>query len=593
MKQFTFDCWTRYLTHFESGFIVNYFIDYLTITELLCLDNAHTNHTLRPYYLQILHFLFHRDTSTLRANDIGLQWLFKRGLMIKRIDSTTTFANIDIINQFSSTINNISIFDCSSFTDSVLNNILQNYTRLRDIRIKRCLSLSTSAYSALFNHIEHLDSLTLEFPMLSRVDHITLNILIDGSITYNNLLSLHLLQVNLTDNFIAQLLHYTPNLKSIDISYNQELTDNSLYTISKYCTSLITLCTIGVSLITNVGVISILNSCVYLTSLSVDPHAMMYTPCLDGKYGCVLSSSTLALQSLSIFPNSNPQHYDPSSTSYHPSFLDELCLCIPKLATLFLSSSSVTNAAVVTSLFTHCNVLVEVDLSVCRVVDDDVIIALAYSCPKLTSLDISSCPLVTDRSIEILAAQCLCLSILHMNNMSNNSLTSRSFTAISSINNRTSPLLGLHTSNNGHISDLDIELLCSNNHKIQKLDLSKCILLTNTSLYSIAKHCRDIQHLNLEGIPGLSNRGIVALTTRLTRLTDLKVPKRCDTFALYMCMSDVCHVVSMMSYFSMILWVSIPLLILVHVCTYIILCIVILTLVRRLHLSYIHMLDTV
>ena len=195
-----------------------------------------------------------------------------------------------------------------------------------------------------------------------------------------------------------------------------------------------------------------------------------------------------------------------------------------------------TNAAVVTSLFTHCNVLVEVDLSVCRVVDDDVIVALAYSCPKLTILDISSCPLITDRSIEVLAAQCLCLSTLHMNNMSNNNITSRSFTAISTVNNRTIPLLGLHTSTNCHISDLDIELLCSNNHKLQKLDLSKCVLLTNTSLYSIAKHCRDMQHLNLEGIPGLSNRGIAALTTRLTRLTDLKVPKLCYTFYLCMCM---------------------------------------------------------
>lgn len=164
-------------------------------------------------------------------------------------------------------------------------------------------------------------------------------------------------------------------------------------------------------------------------------------------------------------------------------------------------------------------------------ITDDTAYALATCCRNLEVLDMSGCSFVTDVTIRLMGTYCT--KIRQLNISSCNLITDEGLACISSLQSlqqlsfaNCQRLSGLKLLHLGHLplTELDISSnqfppkcfakLSKYFLKLTKLNLANCVQVTDTLLEIILTKCTRLKHINLGGIPLLTNKTLQLLNSR-------------------------------------------------------------------------------
>ncbi len=173
--------------------------------------------------------------------------------------------------------------------------------------------------------------------------------------------------------------------------------------------------------------------------------------------------------------------------------------------------------SIIQSVSKHCLDLTRINFAHCFAVGDETLAALAQYLPTLTHVNLGACRYSED-GIEMLVKGCPNLISI---NMFENGIGDE---AIMHIANHCPMLEKLNLfSTHGYadgkpITDASILLLSSKCTALAQLILSDA-QITNNSLQSLAKHCKNLSYFFYFNCPLLKKRGLNALKWQLSKLT--------------------------------------------------------------------------
>jgi F-box/leucine-rich repeat protein 2/20 len=265
-------------------------LQYLTVKDIVNLDNACMNHKYRPQLMDKIDgviLLGHKDTSIKASlfkwlgirRDKGtsikaslFKWLAMRRvylrimmIMVHNLNLTSSSIDNDYVDQFRYTqhvvmrgpiIDDMAIFIIShcpcllsidiidnsrshQVTDHTLQSIAEHCTRLQSLSLSDCRKITNAGLIIISEHCTGLHSLNLE--------------------------GCH----EISDSSIISISTHCTGLQSLNLESCGQITDVSIISISIYCTGLKSLNLSGCDQITDASIISISENCTGVTSLDV------------------------------------------------------------------------------------------------------------------------------------------------------------------------------------------------------------------------------------------------------------------------------------------------------------------------------------
>ena len=277
-------------------------LQYLTVDDIVQLDNACMNHKHRPQLMEKiggvilvgdkvkptkallfikwlgmrriylinmnLHFEYDTSFSSTMENDYVDQFRFTQHVVMKGpiIDDGMAIFIIShcpclLLIDISSTY-----YYCSSspqLTDHTLMLIAEHCTGLQSLSLNRCYEITNTGLITVSEQCTNLQSLKINYS-----DQISDASILSISIHCTGLLSLDLVYCNqVTDVSIISISTHCTGLQSLNLKYYDEITDASIIPISENCTGLKRL-DISCTDITDASLIAIAKNCTGLQLLS-------------------------------------------------------------------------------------------------------------------------------------------------------------------------------------------------------------------------------------------------------------------------------------------------------------------------------------
>jgi hypothetical protein len=379
-------------------------LQYLTVDDIVELDNACTNHIYRPELMDKISgvILTAEDKDNLRPSHLlVLRWLGTRRiycasmqLFINKV-SGLALCKIIYVDQLKYTQH---ILVRGSCTDDTMEFIISRCPFLISISLialNGCM-VSDDSLQFIATHCTGLQQLFLDInPASVRIKDAGL-ILISQRCT--NLISLKLNCCSLiTDSSIISISNHCPNLTYLEIVSCHRITAASIISISIHCIGLQSLVLYGF-MITDACILSISTHCTGLQLLILDEIACRISD------ASIISISThcTGLQSLSLF---GCRITDASiiSISTHCTGL--------QLLTLKDIGFRITDVSII-SISTHCTGLKSLKLDYCFLISDASIIHISENCTGLTKLSVAYTD-ITDASLIAIAKNCTGLQSLN------------------------------------------------------------------------------------------------------------------------------------------------------------------------------------
>lgn len=230
-------------------------------------------------------------------------------------------------------------------------------------------------------------------------------------------------------------------------------------------------------------------------------------------------------------------------------------LCIARLLSLStaLNKISLTNCTHLTSIgissafLPICGNLLTLCLQGMRELSDETIVKLSAQCPVLHSVDFSYCALLTDTSIIALSRSCKSLQRAYLHH--NNNYTDAAMHAIA---DHCDKLIALHVAHCAGVTSFGIYYVLQQCYFLDTLYIgsplgptsaelvhivTKCARLTyklslhvpvidDTVLLAMAKHCKDIHHIDFHACGGYTEHGVMALVRACTKLQNFVLSER-------------------------------------------------------------------
>ena len=305
-------------------------LPYLTVDDIVNLDNACMNHKYRPQLLAKIDgvILIGDKDKSMKASLfkwLGMRRIYLIEMQIQGsiIHSTPAMSirklKNDYVNQFRYTQyvvlrgpikNNMSIFIIShcpcllsmdiiddheqpspQITDRTLHSIAEYCTGLQSLSLSCCQKMTDTGLITIFEHCPYLQSLKvvycqqmtdaiiisistycigLKLLNLGDCDQITDASIISISTHCTGLQSLHLgFCTQITDASIISISTHCTGLQSLNLSICQQISDASIISISTHCTGLLSLHLVGCRQITDASIMSISTYCTGLQSLDL------------------------------------------------------------------------------------------------------------------------------------------------------------------------------------------------------------------------------------------------------------------------------------------------------------------------------------
>lgn len=158
-------------------------------------------------------------------------------------------------------------------------------------------------------------------------------------------------------------------------------------------------------------------------------------------------------------------------------------------------------------LASMCAQLTHINLSGCKRITDKGLQAVAKNCHQLVDVDLTRCMEVTEKGYTAIAAGCQRLQVLRMYACAH--VNDATLTACGQLlpDLRIIDICGAHL-----VTDSGAQALAKC-HKLEVVNFTWCVQLTDTAICPIAAGCKGLQSLSLHGLRGITNQTIEALAT--------------------------------------------------------------------------------
>ena len=251
-------------------------LPYLTVNDIVKLDNAFMNHKDRPQLLEkISGLILTGDKYDTYMKASLFRWLGMRRIYLIKIffdfkddNSTPSSIENDYVDQFRYTQH---VIMRGSIRDDMAIFIISKCTCLLSIDISRDykdhIQITDHTLQSIAEHCSGLQSLSL-----NNFGEITDAGLIAISEHCPNLQSLEIISSSITDASIISISTYCTGLQTLCLQGCCEITDASIVSISTHCTGLLSLNIVKLHCrkITDVSIISISTHCTGLQSLNLE-----------------------------------------------------------------------------------------------------------------------------------------------------------------------------------------------------------------------------------------------------------------------------------------------------------------------------------
>ena len=325
-------------------------LPYLTVDDIVKLDNACLNHEYRPQLLDKINGLILTG-----YDDIFMEALLFKWLGLRRI----YFIEMILI-----------LNDDSLFLSCIENN-----------------------YVNQFRYTKHI-------VMSGRIrDNIAIFIMSHCSSLLSIYISGHSPDSQVTDETMLSIAEHCTGIQSLSLNNCKQITDIGLVTISEHCSNLTSLKVFGSS-ITDASIISISTHCTGLQSLNVGCHLHHQ---ITNASIISISTHCPGLRSLVLSGCYRITDRSIMSISTHCTGLQSLNIDCDK-----------TTDASIISISTHCTGLESLHLEDCDLITDASIISLSIHCTGLLSLHLQGSDQITDVSIISISSHCTGLKSLHL-----------------------------------------------------------------------------------------------------------------------------------------------------------------------------------
>ena len=299
-------------------------IPYLSVDDVVKLDNSCMNHKYRPQLLEKISgviLIGDKDRSVKASlfKWLGMRriYLIKMLLVVSDFYLTPFGMENNYVDQFkytqylvmSGTIrDDMAIFtishcpcllsiDINSYcygielTDHTLKSIAEHCTVLQSILLRDCRAITDTGLMITSEHCPNLLSLKV-----NNCNQITDASIISISIQCTGLQSLNLQQSNrLTDTSIISVSIHCTRLQSLNLYRCYQLTDASILSISTHCIGLLDINLFACNYLTDVSIISISTHCTGLQSLDLGWCTQITDACITS-----ISFHCIALQALNL-----------------------------------------------------------------------------------------------------------------------------------------------------------------------------------------------------------------------------------------------------------------------------------------------------
>ena len=258
-------------------------LPYLTVDDIVKLDNACMNHKYRPQLLdKISGVILLGDQGTSITASIykwlGMRRIYLINILIEKSNYSLTLSSIenDYMDQFRYTQHvffrgpirdNMAIDISRDITDHTLQSIADHCTGLQSLNLYGCREITDSGLITISIHCPELKSLAV----VGCCHQITDASIISISIHCIGLQSLNLYECRqITDASIISISAHCTGLQSLKLAWIQQITDISIISISTYCSGLQSLDLEGCRQISDASIISISTYCSGLQSLDLE-----------------------------------------------------------------------------------------------------------------------------------------------------------------------------------------------------------------------------------------------------------------------------------------------------------------------------------
>jgi hypothetical protein len=338
------------------------FLKYLSVFDIVALDNATLNHSYRSKIMDKLSYSTINGSLDIISTNLMLKWMRLRRLYLTHIRFSSKISFTEYMNMINSKqlvrAEAIKFERNSNVTDGIFTSIVQNCLDLRSVTINDCDRMSDVSILSMSELAKNLQSLYLRDNYLS-----------DESL------------ISVAKNCIKLL-----KLSLIDCP---SISDKSMLTVAEYCHALQTLCVHKCDAITDKGLLAIASSCPELQ------HVHVKLP-LGDRVVAAIAKTCRSLQSFNV---SNSNNITDKSISY----LSSRCRGV---TVLNLRDCTKISDASILQVSRHCAVLQSLDVSNCWSITDASIISIAEQCQRLLFLNLSGCNNITDASILSLSRNC-------------------------------------------------------------------------------------------------------------------------------------------------------------------------------------------
>ena len=272
---------------------------------------------------------------------------------------------------------------------------------------------------------------------------------------------------DVSDADVAQIAARYPNLRVVDLSGCDRITDVCIVALAGSCPQLkrVNLGAGGCKVFTNVSIVALARGCPQLESVILK--------------GCKL------ITDVSIVA---------------------LARGCRQLKRVDLAHCTLLTDISITALAGNCAQLESVNLWSCQLITDVSMTALAGNCRQLQSLNLSNCWLITDVSVTALAKWCPLLKSVNLVRCF--LITDISVTALA----RSCPQLESVTLNwCTLVTDASVVALAENCPRLKSVGLARCKLITDVSIVALARGCPQLKRVCLLGCTLITDVSIVAL----------------------------------------------------------------------------------
>ncbi|QCD80692.1 EIN3-binding F-box protein [Vigna unguiculata] len=296
------------------------------------------------------------------------------------------------------------------------------------------------------------------------------------------------------DEGLSQIAKGCHMLEKLDLSHCSSITNKGLIAIAEGCPNLTTLNMESCPNIGNEGLQALAKLCPKLQSISIKDCPLVGDHGVSNLLSLASNLSRVKLQALNItdFSLAVICHYGRAITN----------LVLSGLKNVTERGFWVMGAA------QGLQKLVSLTVTSCRGVTDKSIEAIGKGCINLKQMYLRRCCFVTDSGLVAFAKAAVSLESLQLEEC-NRFTQSGIIVALSNIKTKLRSLTLVKCSG---VKDIDMEVsMLSPCESLRSLAIQKCPGFGSSSLAMIGKLCPQLRHLNLTGLYGITDAGLLPL----------------------------------------------------------------------------------